>query len=90
MAISEVEGQMKLRIARKILNSYQPDIGCDPRYRSSTIERALARDAKTATTKEVERYTDWWMKELGPLGRSELVFRWELREVAAKHRLGDI
>lgn len=65
---------MKLRMARKILNYPDERRGL---YRSSTLERALSRERKTATTKETNRYWDALMTRMGVAGRAQIVARYD-------------
>jgi hypothetical protein len=48
---------VKLRIAKKVTGCRTEDGGADPRYRDSTLGRALKRLQKTATDKYDQR---WW------------------------------
>lgn len=77
---------MKLRLARKIVA-----IACTERdhgqYSSAQFHAALNRIERTATSRETQRYWNWLMQTIGPMGRAEIVFTGRLRDACRKHGL---
>ncbi len=65
---------MKLRVAKKVHENVSR--GAEDRYRSDTIDRAIAIYDRLPTTKLTNEYWDWLMKSIGIEGRAKLLAGW--------------
>jgi hypothetical protein len=73
---------MKLRIAKKILNCVGTGrIDC---YTRGQVTAALARDAKTASSKAADQCWHGLMRHLGAEGRADLFVGWGMPATALR------